>query len=147
MAKSDGWDFGPSLRIFRDGDWAVDWEPSLVDGKTGFLVKTPFGPIAKLRFDRAKNKEAIVDGFARGLVTNLMLAGTKPPKAPMAKVGEHLLARSIVRMIAGGGNPLGHIFYQAVVKRLLRGVKGLSKFLDAPNAPGLTVAKQTLISR
>ncbi|GEM_PF-5840534 len=146
MAKSDSWDFGPSLRIFKseDGDWAVDWEPSLVDGRTGFLVKTPFGPIAKLRFDSVKNKEALVDGLARGLVTNLALAGTKPPKSPMGKVAEHVGARIARRFLVGGGNPLLGAVIESLVKRIFRGTKGLFKFLDAPNTRGLTVSKQTI---
>ena len=139
-------DWGPSLRVFqsKDREWAIDAEPSFFDGRLGFVVKTPFGVMAKWRFDNKRNFLDIRDGLARGIVTNLALAGTVAPKAPMAKIAEHAAARAIMRWIVGAGNPLSHILYEGLLKRLFRS-RAFKKFFDAPNTKGLTPSMQTVV--
>ena len=138
-------DFGPSLRIFHDGPWAAYFEPSWGRGEPGVLINTPYGPIGKLKIDTDKHRVLACEGIFRGGVTALALKGTKPPRGPLAGIAEHVVARSIRRLLLGAGSGLGFILAESLVKRLFRSFGGIfGVFFDGPNTPGLTPSRQTL---
>jgi len=136
-------DFGLTLRLFQNDKWGIDAEPSFADGRLGFVVKTPWGLMAKVRLD---NLDFFLEGVGRGFVFSTIFAGTEPPSGPLASVAEHVAARAGRRWLIGGGNPIAGAIVEALWKRVFRGVLGevFGDVFDGPNTPGLTVAKQTL---
>ncbi len=138
-------DWGPSMRVAKSGEWSAYIEPSWGRGEPGIFVKTPYGPIGKLKLSTAKNRQLAWKGLERGAIEAVMLKGTKPPKGGLVQIAEHVGVRGLRRLLIGSGVGLEFILVEALLKRVLRLCGGIfGGLFDGPHTRGLTVSRQTL---
>lgn len=114
-----GYDYGLSLRL-GDDNYALEIEPSLLDGHFGFGLKTPIGYFGPFRLDSDKAVRKTIKGAKRTLIDYAILGDSKssiPGKA--GPIIEHVIVKNIVEGVIGK-TPYG--IGVTLLKRLFRGI-------------------------
>ncbi|MFA5987128.1 MAG: hypothetical protein WC797_00540 [Candidatus Paceibacterota bacterium] len=103
-----------NLDANRKYDFSLDlsfntWRPSL-------LMKTPLGILGPMSFNSKQDIfTSIHNTVAHSLLHRLVMSGTHEPKKPLARVAEHLTAKTVAKAILGKS-----FIGVVVVKRVLR---------------------------